>query len=175
MKNETIVAQLNIINENIKNFINSRKIIKEDVKKAFEPIDSLIYKEQIRVISDSRLTPKVQSTIFGALRTLNNSLSSMKISLLLAFERGENPTTAEKCEEIMPNIFDVTKSIRSFNPYIKNSESQINYIFNSSRSLHKKAKIMGFEKNIEDEIKELKLDPSKVNEFVDMMNNNLED
>jgi len=167
-----LIEQINEINSTLDNFISNKKIIKEEVEKVFDSSSKKILEKQIRTLNDGRLLLEDQRIIFGAFRTIKNVTESMHSALLKAEELHENPTTAEKCKEIMPPIFAVVNEIARYDPYDKSD--RLENVFNFSRILRKKAKNMGFSKSIDEELKELRMEPEEIKEFVDKLNETIQ-
>jgi hypothetical protein len=151
-------------------FIDSKKI---DVSK-LSSIDSIINQsksDQIRVLNNAYLSPDEQMILFGALRNIFQTTSVMKQRLEIAYSIGENPTTAESAFEIIP-IIDVLSGY--IDDFFKNREIyNLEKLELFSRNLYKKAKKIGFAKDVATQLKEEKIYEPQINSFVEKFNENI--
>lgn len=162
---DEFIISINEIPTTLGRFISTRKINREEVEKTFKAAISKITEKQVRVLSDGRLSLESQRVIFGALRTLRTVIDSMYIALLSAEARGENPTTAEKCNEVISLVVDVANQVSEFNPYEDSDDGKLELLFAFSRNLRKKASNTGFSKSIDEELKEISMSPDDINKF----------
>lgn len=171
---EDFLISINEISLTLNRFISIRKISKDDVEKTFKEAMVKILEKQSMVLNDGRLSLEGQRVMFGALRAMKNVIDSMYISLLRAEERHENPTTAERCNEIVPFVMDVANQIARFNPYRDSNEERLDNIFNLSRTLRRKASVIGFSKSMDEELKEINLRPDEITNFIDSLSQTIE-
>lgn len=171
---EEFLISINEIPLTLERFISERKIKKEDVEKTFKYSINKTIEKQFRILSDGRLSLESQRVMFGALRTLRNVIDVMYIALLKAEERHENPTTAERCNEVISLVVDVANQVEKFDPYKDSNEEKLESIFNISRNLRKKASDVGFSKSINDELKEISMKPDEINKFINSLNQTIQ-
>jgi hypothetical protein len=163
--------ELSRITNVLRAFVNNRKIETDKL----DSIDTLIsFSNEIRVktLNLGSLTLEEEISLFDATTNIKNTLESMKAKLQTAFERHENPTTAELALEIMP-------SFRNLEPFIDdfvntNNIRDIDRLNEFSRILHKKAHKLGFYKDIEDQFQEVDIKSEDVQEFIEQLKNNIE-
>ncbi len=165
---------INEISLTLNRFICEKKIKKEDVETTFKSSIKEITEKQARVLSDGRLSLESQRVMFGALRALKNTLDSMYLALLEAEKRHENPTTAVRCNEVIPFVADVANQVAKFNPYTDSNDEKLESIFSLTRNLRKKASTSGFSKSIDEELKEINMSPDEINNFIGNLTQNIQ-
>lgn len=145
-------------------FIDTKKIDESKL----QYLDSIIKQsntDQLHILNNAYLSLEEQTTIFGALRNISQTTLLMKERLISASKIGENPTTAEIAFDLIPFIQNVSIYIDDFfdNKEIYNLEKL--EIF--SRNLYKKAKKLGFSKDISSQIQEEGLTEPQISGFIE--------
>ena len=171
MMTEEIFKKIDDISKTLDTFISNEKIIKEDVEKVFPKSIDTIAETQVKMLNDGRIHIGSQRILFGALRNLIIVLESMQLSLCKAPPH-ENPTTAEKCKEIIPLMINLTNGINKYDK--ERDEKILDYIFTSSRILRKNSINLGIFKSLDDQFKELSMNPENINEFLNDLNKRIE-
>lgn len=167
MENKKIIKEINEISKVLDAFILNKKIIKDDVKRVFPISINTVVEAQAKMLNDGRVSLETQRILFGALRNIKNVMDSMYLSLYNAPPH-ENPTTAERCKEIVPLMTNVTNGIDKY--FKDGDERELNRIFTSSRALRKNSVNLGFSKTLNEEFKELSMSPKDINDFINTLN-----
>ncbi|MCX6822134.1 MAG: hypothetical protein NTW30_05140 [Candidatus Aenigmarchaeota archaeon] len=143
-------------------------------KEAEEKINGfaeILKSHQFEILQKS-LPEEEQNIIFNALRNLRIIINEMRDQLKTAFERKENPITAERCLALMPFIQNLSKSIDEFE--IHKNGRLISYISMNTRNLRKKAKQYNLLTSLENEMKEVNLPIEEIKNFCDELNKKIE-
>lgn len=151
-------------------FIKAGKIDREKSNLFLSDLHKELIEKQVNSLKKP-LQIRPQRVLFNAMETLISVSDKMRASLNVAFIRGEKPTTAENCAEIVPLMVDLGKEIdlfnESYNPRILNS------ISNSNRLLRKRAEQYKFLKTAEEELKGIKLSEGQIGEFINDLNQDI--
>lgn len=167
----TYLMQTNGIKDLLVSFTETRKI---DSRKSDQTIIAYIgflTKKQFEVLN-SPIPEDMQSVVFNALRNLIVIMKDMQNELKLAFERHENPTTAEKCLQIMPFISDLSNDLDQF-VKLRNGKI-IDSVYKNTRILRRKARNFSFLKSIEQEMEGINLTKKEIEDVINKYNSNLE-
>ena len=164
-------SELSRITNVLNTFVSNRKI-ETDRLDSMDTLISFSNEIQVKTLNLGSLTLEEEITIFDATTNIKNTLESMKAKLQIAFEKHENPTTAELALEVMPSLRNLEPFI---NDFVNTSNVRdIDRLNEFSRILHKKAHKLGFYKDVEDQFQEVDIKPEDVQEFIEQLKDNIE-
>lgn len=127
--------------------------------------------DQFRILNDASLSLDEQRAIFGGIRNINVAMRSMKERLEQASEKRENPTTAELALELMPSFSTLFPEIDAF--FNEKKTMDVEYFSKFSRILYRKAKSLGFSKDVASQLSEAKITRSQVKAFLENLKKNI--
>lgn len=165
------VSYINNLNIMLNSFISKGKIENKEAEEKLSKFVEVLKINQFDVLCKT-LAEEDQDIIFNALRNLRIIINEIKNQLKIAFERHENPTTAERCLVLMPFIQNLSKNIKNFE--INKNGHLISTISMDTRILRKKAKEYNLLTSIENEIKEANLPAEEIKNFCESLNQRIE-
>lgn len=157
--------------ENLVSGFIDTKIIDESKLEFFDLIIKQSNTDQLFILNNAYLSMDEQTTLFGALRNISQTTFMMKERLINASSIGENPTTAEIAFDLIPILLNVSNYVDDF--FYNKEIFNLDKLELFSRHLYKKAKKLGFSKNISSQLQEEGLDGRQISGFIEKFNENI--
>jgi len=159
------------LNAMLNSFISNKKIETKEVEEKLNKFVDVLKADQFDLLCKP-LSESDQDVIFGALRNLRVIMTEIKNQLKVAFERHENPTTAERCLVLMPFIQNLSEKVKHYEA--SRTDHLISDIQTDTKNLRKKAKDYHLLASIEDELKDITLPAEDIKSFCEQLNQNIE-
>lgn len=155
----------------LKSFIK-KKTIESNKIRVLDKLISDCKNEEVKILSNSLISLNEQRTIFGGIRNIIEITDVMKDHLISAHSKGENPTTAELCLEIMPIMKNVLSEYRE---YVKSNfnKEKVNKILILSDELRRTARRKGFKRDFSKELDSIGLSDKTKIQFMEEFKDNL--
>lgn len=164
-------TQANSITDLLNSFVRAKKIDPKQSDKTVTKYIKFLKEKQFEILNSS-ISEEIQSVVFNAMRNLIVIVDDIQNELRLAFERHENPTTAEKCLQIMPFILNLSNDLDRFGKMENRKIMEL--LHKDTRLLRRKGRDLSFLRSIEQEMEGIDLTKKEIEEIVDKYNSNLE-
>lgn len=138
-----------------------------------EPVNNLIESskvDQVKILN-SYQPLAIQRVFFGAAMNINTIAEVMKERIKVARERHENPLTLDLSLELMDNLVAIAPYMDAF--MHDGKVEDINRTNELSRLLYRKAKILGFNKTTESQLKYAGITQDETKFFVEKLSENI--
>jgi hypothetical protein len=155
----------------LQSFIKNKKIEPKEIEGKIDNLGTMMRNEQFKLFYEP-LSDEQQNIIFNALRNVRLLTTEMRDQLKVAHEKGENPTTAERCISVVPSISNVCYQLDQFQK--TRNIKLIPTIERNVRIIRKKAEEYSILPTIEKELIDVELPEKEIKSIFDEFNKNIE-